>query len=280
MTVVAAVIGAGLAAGILLVVSGVRSTGARTEPHAMTRPITGVGIRAGLAVGAAVLAGLVTRWPTAAVAAGVAGWFAPQLSGGGAARQRAVARSEAIATWTEMLRDTLAAAHGLEEAIAATAPLVPTVIRPELSAMTAAIDQVGLSAALTGLAAELADPTADLVVTALVLAAKGQAQDLGELLGALAVTAREEATMRLRVDAARARTRTAVRVILAVTAAMAAALVVFNRAYLAPYRSVGGQAVLVVVFAAFGAAGWWLAQMARYQAPERFLTGQPAGEWR
>jgi hypothetical protein len=153
-------------------------------------------------------------------------------------------------------------------------------IRAEVAAMVARIDDVGLAGALTELAGALGDPTADLIVTALVLAANGQAQDLGELLGALAVTARDEATMRLRVDAARARTRTAVRVILAVTGAMAAALVVFNRAYLAPYRTAGGQAVLVVVFAAFGTAGWWLTAMARYQSPERFLTGQPSGDWR
>ena len=44
---------------------------------------------------------------------------------------------------------------------------------------------------------------------ALILAAEHQAQRLGELLGSLAQAARDQATMGLRVEGGRARTRTA-----------------------------------------------------------------------
>ena len=78
--------------------------------------------------------------------------------------------------------------------------------------------------------------------------------------------------MRLRVDASRARTRTAVRVIAAVTVAMVAGLLLLNRSYLQPYDSLGGQAVLGCVFAIFAAGLGWLQVMSRYQAPDRFLA--------
>jgi Flp pilus assembly protein TadB len=126
---------------------------------------------------------------------------------------------------------------------------------------------------LQELAATLANPVADLVVSALTLAANGEAQDLGELLGSLARAARDGASMRLRIDASRARTRTSVRIITGVTAAMAGVLVLLNRTYLQPFDSATGQCVLLLVLACFGGARWWLARMGRYVAPERFLAG-------
>jgi hypothetical protein len=77
--------------------------------------------------------------------------------------------------------------------------------------------------------------------------------------------------MRLRIDASRARTRTSVRIITGVTAAMAGLLVLLNRSYLQPFDSATGQCVLLLVLACFGGALWWLLQMGRFVAPERFL---------
>ena len=105
--------------------------------------------------------------------------------------------------------------------------------------------------------------------------ASGEAQDLAELLSSLAGAARDNATMRLKVDASRARTRTSVRIISAVTLLMALLLVLFNRGYLRPFDSAAGQGVLLIVLGCFGAALWWLASMSRYVSPERFLTNRP-----
>jgi Flp pilus assembly protein TadB len=128
------------------------------------------------------------------------------------------------------------------------------------------------------LAEDLADPTMDLVVSALCLAASGEAQDLAELLGSLAGAARDSATMRLKIDASRARVRTSVRIITSVTVLMALLLVLLNRTYLKPFDSAAGQGVLLVVFGCFGAALWWLASMSRYAAPERFLAAHRSEE--
>jgi Flp pilus assembly protein TadB len=83
--------------------------------------------------------------------------------------------------------------------------------------------------------------------------------------------------MRLKVDATRARTRTSVRIITGVTVGMALLLVVLNRTYLTPFNTFTGQVVLLAVFACFGGAFMWLASMARYVTPERFLA-RPQGD--
>jgi hypothetical protein len=59
------------------------------------------------------------------------------------------------------------------------------------------------------------------------------------------------------------------------TIVLAGALILFNRSYLAPFDTAVGQLVLVLVGLAFGAAFWWLQQMTRLDAPERFLRTAP-----
>ncbi len=282
MTALALLCGAGVGLGLLLIIMGAggrppRPPAAGRRDHASVL-VERLGLRLVLAAGAGVLVGLVTRWPVGALLAAAAGALAPELAGGTADQKATVARTEAVAGWAEMLRDTLAGAAGLEQAIIATAPVAPAPIRPEVAALAARLDRQRLTVALRAFAEELADPTGDLVVAALVLASERQARRLGELLGALARAARDDATMRLRVEAGRARTRTSARIVVGATVAMAAGLVVLNRGYLAPYDSALGQLVLGLVGLLFGGAFWWLSRMARIPAPERLLAAEPDGE--
>ena len=273
MTSLAAVCGAGIGLGLVLLVVALRGTapGARRDwrlpPQAMKR--------AGIAVGAGLIVGVVTRWPVAALASMAEALSWPALFGGAATNRAQVARIEAIAAWTEMLRDTLVAASGLEQAITHTAPLAPAPIAAEVRVLASRLTEsrTALNAALREFAAALADPTGDLVVATLILSAQRQRGGLAEVLRALAASARDQAAMRLRVEAGRARTRTSVRVISITTLAMAAGLILLNRNYLGPYDSATGQLVLVVVAGCFGVALYWLAQMSRFHRPERFLVG-------
>ena len=276
----AALCGALVGFGVFLVMVGLRGVEPGASERRASRRLDRVGLRLALALVAGGIMALLTRWPVAALLAAVVGTAAPSLVGGGAARRAAIARTEAVAAWTEMLRDTMAASAGIEQAIVVSAPVAPPPIRAEVRLLAARLERQRLAPALAGFAATLADPTADLVVSALVLASRRQARRLGELLGTLAEAAREQANMRLRVDAGRARTRTAVRVITATTLAFALGLVALNRGYLAPYDSVVGQLVLLVVGACFAAALWWLAAMARVAAPERFLSPAEEGDQR
>lgn len=271
MTLIASLVGLGLAVGILLIVDGVHR---RPRPARRLRPpaVDDFERRAALAVALGGLTAAITRWPVAAIALAALGWFIPDLFGGKASRDRATARTEAIAAWTEMLRDTMSGAHGLEETMITTAAVAPPAIKAEVTALALRLDQEPLTQALGEFAEDLAHPTGDLVVAALTLAAGGSVGDLGDLLGTLAVAARDEAGMRLRVEATRARLRTAVRVIAACTAATALGLVVLNRPYLSAYGDASGQAVLAAVAAAWAAALWLMARMAEFVAPERFLA--------
>jgi Flp pilus assembly protein TadB len=270
MTIVVAFLAAAAVGGLYLLVTGV--AGGQRPPRVVRTLGPAVRGRAMAAGGAAAAGGLLTRWPLAAIACGALAWFAPDLFGSHAARGRETRRTEAIATWTEMLRDTIAGAHGLEEAITSTAAVAPVPIRGEVVALAARLERQPLVDALAAFADDLDHPIGDLVVASLGLSARGAVGDLVDLLGTLAVAARDEAVMRLRVEAARARLRTAVRVISGCTLLMALGLVVLNPGYLEVYDSFVGQLVLGTVFALWGVGLWWLTQMGRFIAPERFLA--------
>lgn len=232
-------------------------------------------LRAGLGAGAFVVAWVATGWPAGAVVGAVGGVGLPSLAGARARRAAAVARIEAIAAWAEQLRDVLAAASGIQEAIVVTAPLAPAPIGPEVRrlAESLATRRERLAPALERFADEVAHPLADMVVTSLVLAAERQGR-LGEVLGEVARSARQVATMRLRVEAARARTYVTTRLIVAMTLGMTAWLVAFHRPYLAPFDTAAGQAMVVVIGAVFCGAGVVMARMARPAEPARLLGGR------
>lgn len=284
MTALVVVTVFGVGAGLWLVVTGwsppSADDAADSAPSVRSTGTTGFAVskeRAARAAVGAVLVFAVSRWPAAAVAGGLLGWSAPELFASRSSRDAALARTEAIASWTEMLRDTIASAHGLEAAIATTAPVAPEAIRPEVEQLARSLKHTSLPGALRRLAIDLAHPISDLVVASLTVAANGAVRDLAELLGMLADSTRDEAGMQMRVEASRARMRTAVRVISGVTVATALGLVVLNRSYVQVYATVTGQVVLVAIAAAWGAALWWLASMSQFRQPERFLIAAAEG---
>ncbi len=272
-------LGAGTGLGLLLVALGVRGAETcRREPRFTRRQLEGHTLRLALCAGTAVVVGAGTGWPVAALLAAAACFGLPKLFAESKAQARLIARVEAVAGWAEMLRDTMAAAAGLEQAICASAPVAPLPIRAEVATLAARLDRERLAPSLRAFADEVADPTCDLVVAALLLAAEHQASRLGELLGTLATAARDQATMRLRVEAGRARTRTSIKVIVGVTMGLALFLAVLNHGYLAPYASPLGQFVLAVVGTMFAAAFAWLAKITRPAEPSRLLRREALPE--
>lgn len=258
-------------AAVLAVAATLKSAGpssARGRLRGLDRAVS----RLGAATVAAVVVAALTRWPVAALAAGMAGFLVPSLLVARGAREAALARIEGVAGWAEMLRDVLAAAGGLEQAVAATAPVAPPAIRPAVVRLAGRLDRERLAPALRAFADDLDDATGDLVVAALVLAAERSPRRLAELLGDLAATARAEVSMRLRVETSRARTRTSVLIISGFTGAFSAGLVLFSRPYLAAYDDALGQAVLALVVACYGIAYWWLARATRAARPQRVLA--------
>ncbi|GAA1215313.1 hypothetical protein GCM10009665_01430 [Kitasatospora nipponensis] len=272
-------LGAGFGGGAWLLFTGLRpadkvdgeeSRLARWwRAHRPARP----GRRIAACVCFALLVSVVTGWPVAAPLAGMAAWFLPGLLGRDKEHEQAVARIEAVATWSEQLRDTLAAAAGLEQALLATASTAPVAVRPQIADCAERIRRgQRLADALVQLQDDLADPLGDLVVIALIGAAGRQSGRLADLLDGLARSAREQALMRARTASSRARIRTSVRIVVATTLAMAGGLVVLNRSYLEPFDSPTGQLVLLVVGVLFAGAFAWLRRIASFTEPARLLA--------
>lgn len=216
--------------------------------------------RLALPIAAGVTVFVLTGWPVAVVLAAGGAYFLPGLLRTGRGTQARLARIEAVASWTELLRDTLSASAGLYEAIRATGVLAPDPIRPATTRLAERLahPDTDPQAALRALADEIADPVADRVVIALGFAVANPTRDLAALLGALAANAREQAAMGGRIQTARARTRTAVRVIVGVTLGLGAALALLDRSFLTPYNSGFGQLALAVIGGMFAGGFAWL----------------------
>lgn len=280
MVLIGAVCGAGMALGALVLALGLRGTEdapARrpSRPPLATQPLALVPV---LAFVAALAVYLLTGWVVGAAMAALLAATLPRSWRRGRDQLALVERTEAIAAWTEMLRDTLAAAAGLEQSIVSTAPHAPEAIRGEIARLVRRLERgERLVHSLRLLADDLANPAADLVVAALVIAAEREARDLVPLLTSLAKSTREEAQMRLHVRASRARLRTTVRVVVGSLAVFASGLILFNPVYLAPYRTVQGQLVLLLVGAILLTGYVMLQRMARIRTPQRFLTNAAVG---
>ena len=230
------------------------------------------------ALSAGLLVAVLTRWPVAALGAAAAVWAWPRLARGGANAQVAIERLGALVGWTEGLKDTIAGAIGLEEAIPATAPAAGPAIRPQVDRLVERLRaREPLPAALHRFAADLADPSADLVVAALILNARLRGPGLRSTLEALASSARDELDMRRRVEAGRRALRSGVRIIMGVTIGFVAALAALDSAYLDPYDTALGQLVLLLVVGVFAAAFAWLRALSDTADPQRLLSHPGSG---
>ncbi|MFJ2631859.1 MULTISPECIES: type II secretion system F family protein [unclassified Streptomyces] len=228
----------------------------------------------------AIVAGLVvlglTRWAVLGVSTAVLVFTWDKLFGGAAEERAAMKRVEALAAWTESLRDTIAGAVGLEQAIPASARAAAPALRGHLSSLVDRLrSRTPLPEALQHLADEINDASADIIIAALILNARLRGPGLREVLGALAKSAREEVDMRQRVMAQRASTRRSVQIVVVVSVAFVLGLAIFNRSFVEPYGTAIGQAVLTLVCALFAAGFWWLRKLSNIETPDRFLVHEP-----
>ena len=214
---------------------------------------------------------LLTTWLLVSVVTGLVVSAVPALKSKQRVRRDERGLADAIATWTEQLRDTLAGAHGLEQAIVATSVHAPLAISSAVSRLSAQIQYGKLSDGLRRFADDVDHPISDFVSAALITATEYQARDLAQLLGHLAQCARDEGRMRTRIWVGRARTRSSVRIITFVVISFVCALVVFNREYLNVYSSFEGQIILSGILILFGCSLIMLDQFSRIAAPQRFI---------
>lgn len=276
MILFVAAVGAGLAGGILLLASGLSGAAAPAVDAPPRRWAVVDAIdrvdrrRLALAAGVGLAAAVLVRWPVVVAGSMAVAWIAP-LPGQRSARLRAEARAEAIAQWCEMLRDAAGTARGIEGILVATAPSAPEPIHDEIGRFAKRLETQSLGDALDALAGDLAHPIGDLVVTALSVAATAGSRRVASVLGNLASTAHHEASMRRRVEVARARPRSTMRLVAVIVASFVAGLALFARDYLAPYGTPVGQLVLVLIGLYWGLGFWWMARLGHVPETERSL---------
>ncbi|MDR7254951.1 hypothetical protein J2X46_003953 [Nocardioides sp. BE266] len=228
-----------------------------------------------LIVGAVVWA--LTRWPVAGGLAVAVVLLWPKLARSGAIEKRSVARIEALANWTESLRDAAASESGLAQALPATLDGAPALLRRPLTNMVDAIAlRTPLPIALADFADEVDDRGADKVVIALSLTAQQQTGDLKRVLTTLALNTRAELEMRRKVLTERNGVRRQANQVAIGLLALAGLQAVFLRGWVEPYSSWYGQIVLAVLAVVYVAL---LVRLQRLAAPEphpRFLSGAEA----
>jgi tight adherence protein B len=222
------------------------------------------------------LCAAITRWPVAGILGGLALATLPsslrKVLPGATSK-----RTEAVASWTELIRDSLAASAGLSQAIVATASSAPIPIRRQVSALAGRLGNgVSLEAALRSFASEVDDPAAEFLVCALLLAATSRAQRLVEVLSALADSIREDVSMHLRIDASRASARSSVRTVVLFSLGFAGLLAVIGHSYLSPFSTVTGQVVLALVGSLYGVGIALMVRLVRPKPEIRLLDGDRA----
>lgn len=272
MAVVVGLIGAVGAAGVLVLSTAwtqaaVRKVGGRRDWNAAVRPVVAAVIAGSLAL-------LLSGWVAAGVAGAVGGYVATRSwLRRGATSGDEQQRITALASWCEQLRDLLSAEHGIVGTIAATSRTCPEPIRDEVTRLATRLSRQRPANAVRQFADELDDPSGDLVASVLLMA-MSRSSRTSELLSELAVTIRDRAAMRLRVEADRAGQRSEARFVVAFSATVIVGALVFGRNsdFLDAYDDATGQLVLAVVFAMFAYGGWWMAHLTRFDRPARFLT--------
>ncbi|MCY9787109.1 type II secretion system F family protein [Nocardiopsis sp. EMB25] len=238
---------------------------ARAVPRRWVKVLVrrGLWLRAAGAIAAGALVGVVTGWPVGVVLAAAAGWWMPTLLGPDTGTRAEADIADALACWAEQLRDMITGASGLHQAITATVPIAPDLIRNRVQDLEARL-RAGQSMehAAAVFARDVNSDLGDLVAITLSMGASSQSGDVAGTLTRLAEAARERAVTVARVSASRARVRSSVRIITAATTLMLLGMVAFNPSFLAPVGTVSGQAVLAMAGGLWTASFLWLGRLA------------------
>ena len=261
------------AAGVALMVAA--AVGWDSRPKMVARPRPGwtwMSLRWPLSILAGALAGALTGWPALGLGTSAAVIALPAMAGAGARAEADIDRVEAVEEWIRRLADVLAIGVGLEQAIQSAARTAPAPISDDVATLSARIAaRTPTETALRRFADDLDDPSADLVVAALILASRRRGPGVAAALTAIADSVGEEVAARRRIEADRAKPRTTARAVTVITMAIIAAGLL-NRSYTGPYGTFLGQVVLATTLGFFGAALWWMHSMTRSARPARILA--------
>lgn len=185
---------------------------------------------------------------------------------------------EAIATWTENLRDVISASAGLNDAVIITSQSPPVAIAQNVQRLAASLRYQPLEVSLREFADDIAHPTCDFVVAALIIASQNQARDIAQLLSHLSQCARSECDLYMRIWVSRARSRTSIRIVSGAMVVFFLGMLLFSNEYLAPFFTFQGIFVLTSILGIFLGSVLWMMQISRIDLPQRFLSTRELGQ--
>ena len=215
------------------------------------------------------MSGTVLVWVAMSAVAGLVSWFGsgwPAVGLGAAAlvwvfkfwlranRERAVyfKTTEAISTWVDMVKDSLSGGAGLSQAIEATVPVAPDIVRPHVVRLAGSQRTSSQAAALRQFAEDLAHPTSDLVVQALITASEHQGRDLPKLLAKTSEQARARNASVLQTESERAQLYTEAWIMVLAISLLGVVITLIARDFFKPYDTTFGQLVLTGLMAIVG----------------------------
>ena len=272
ITLVVVLISAVSGLGVLLIVQGLR--GYDVLPKATTKspvslPLFAAALLAGIAVYTA------TGWPVAAVITALVVGASPKLFGGKQHSERVRQRSDAVAIFTEQIRDNMYTASGVTQAILDAASDPPEAIADELGTFIHRVRRNDNTVeALQQLGRDLDNPFSDMVIVVLSTAVIHSTDQTAPTISRLAETIREDQKWKLRIEVARAQIRTASKMITATFVVVAIYLYLVSPELLAAYDSFIGQVWLLVVAAMFAGGATLIGQLSKVATPARFKARQ------
>lgn len=274
---------AGTVMGLLLLIAGVRGTPAPTSARPVkvrqARPPRArriLRLQIGGAAAGGMLIWAVTGWLPSAFIMALAVFFLPWLLSPNKNATEQIERLEALAQWTKRLSDLVKTGIGIEDAIATSVRTAPKPIEREIADLAVRLhSRMEPREALTAFARALGDPRADLVAAALLLRIRDRGPGLADVLSDLGSRTKDIVRRRRDTEAERAKHRTTVRWICAITVVVVIATS-FNKEQVAPYGTPLGMIVMLVLMAAVVALFWWMNRLGTTVTLPGFMgTGAP-----
>lgn len=279
LNILAALCGAGLAAGLLFVVRGLMPSQVRTgSTGAIKAPRLGRHqlLMLGLGLGLGIVGWVLTGWILAMVLAPLAVFGLPYLLGGGKQAQKQIDRLEAVEEWVRLVATRLSSGTSVEQALISSAFSAPAAIQPEVERLSTSIRQGRTTPDAVHLfAAELSSPVGDLVSAELIQASRSRSHGVAQALNQLAEHVSTEVSMHRQIEAERSKPRTTARLVILLTLG-AAVLLAMVGDFMDPYATASGQMVLALIAACFVLAMVWMRRLTTPAPSPRFLVEEGA----
>lgn len=257
----AALVGATVVLGLLLIVVGLR----RAERSPSTASSTGLWTRlrerwtelprahktwVAVSVAAGVVAAVVSGWLLALVVVPAVAIVVPLLLA--APPNREVDILAGLDRWVRIVATSLSSGRSIRDAMFSTRRQVPEVLTEPVGRLCTRLDQGWtVRDSLFAMADELRSADADAVVAALAIAAEKGGAGARAALTALSDSIQDRLRALREVAAERAKPRAVVRQVTIITLSVLAAAVLFNGQFFAPYATPLGQIIALVLTAAY-----------------------------